>query len=126
MRSRQELAFAQVRPTKHTARGDWNWNNAQKGGTSSSRPPALGFRRVSIDERGEPKRSLEKPVAWPSYPGYPPDRDAATGTRIDYGVSRYGGSLRETRGMHPDVLASRQNREQDQYNQSMRARAPAY
>ncbi len=52
-------------------KGDWNWNQS------------LGFRRVSMTDSGEPKRGLERPVAWPGYAGYPPNRDAATGTVRD-------------------------------------------
>ena len=52
--------------------GDWNWNTQQ------------GFRRVYMTASGEPKRTDSTPVAFPGYKGYPPDRNAATGTRIDY------------------------------------------
>ncbi len=110
--------------------GDWNWNTTQKAGVRSSRPPSLGFRRVSQTDDGQPKRSLENPIAWPSYPGYPPDCVPGTSSRIDYAVTRYGGSLREVKGMHPDVLVSMKNRvlagDPNQYNQSMRCRGGTY
>jgi len=98
--------------------GDWNWNTK------------FGFRKVSKLETGEPKRNLEHPVAWPSYPGYPPDREAATNTRIDYALARHGGTFKTTQSLHPDVLTSRVNRvaasDPGRYNQSMRCRHPSY
>ena len=53
-------------------KGDWNWNSQ------------LGFRKLSVTSTGEPKRTESTPVAFPGYRGYPPDRAAATNTRIDY------------------------------------------
>ena len=92
--------------------GDWNWN---------SRPPVsmapgegasgLGFRKVRLTESGEPRRSLEQPVAWPGYKGYPPTLQAGTNTRIDYALKvngRHEGFTLKTQ--HPDVLESRANR----------------
>jgi hypothetical protein len=92
--------------------GDWNWN---------SRPPVsmapgegasgLGFRKVRLTESGEPRRSLEQPVAWPGYKGYPPALQAGTNTRIDYALKvngRHEGFTLKTQ--HPDVLESRANR----------------
>jgi len=84
---------------QHAEKGDWNWNNQ------------LGFRKVSMNGEGQPKRSLENPVAWPTYEGYPPSHSSATGQPIDYGLKlngRQGGFTLKTQ--HPDVLESRANR----------------
>lgn len=98
--------------------GDWNWNTQ------------MGFRRVAHLPSGEPTRTLEHPVAWPGYAGYPPDRDNATGTRPDYALSRHGGYFKEPKPEHPDMIISRSNRvaasDPNVYNQSMRARHPVY
>ena len=59
--------------------GDWGWNTQ------------FGFRKVAKQPNGEQVRAAAHPVAWPLYPGYPPDREAATGTRIDYALARNGG-----------------------------------
>ena len=40
---------------------------------------------------GEPQRSMESPVAWPSYKGFPPDRDPVTKKAIDYALKPHGG-----------------------------------
>ena len=105
-------------PNLHKAKGgDWNWNTQ------------FGFRKVSKLDSGEPKRNLEHPVAWPSYPGYPPDRDAA-GTQVDYALARHGGYFKAMQQQHPDVVTSRANRvaasDPGRYNQSMRCRHPNY
>jgi len=98
--------------------GDWNWNTK------------FGFRKVAKMDNGEPKRQLAHPVAWPSYPGYPPDRDAATDTRIDYALAKHGGTFKVTGVQHPDLVTSRANRvaasDPGRYNQSMRCRHPQY
>lgn len=79
-------------------KGDWNWNQS------------LGFRRVNMTAAGEPRRSLEHPVAWPGYHGYPPEypstpsgmstpsgtRSAASNTRIDYSLKMNGRHVRRT------------------------------
>ena len=77
--------------------GDWNWNQQ------------LGFRRVKMMENGEPQRTLSHPVAFPGYKGYPPDRAAATNTRIDYALKAHGGTF-TIKTQHPDVISSRANR----------------
>lgn len=91
-----------------------NWNTA------------CGFRKVARLPNGEPKRSLAHPVAWPAYPGYPPDREAATGTRIDYALARNGGHFGTAMKEHPDLVASRDNRvaasDPARVNQAMRFR----
>ncbi|KAL1508519.1 hypothetical protein AB1Y20_004619 [Prymnesium parvum] len=98
--------------------GDWNLNTK------------YGFRKVSMSESGEPKRSLEHPVAWPSFKGYPPDKDARSGVRIDYALERYGGIFRSMPPPHPDLVASRANRasasDPSRCNQSLQCRNPAY
>ena len=100
--------------------GDWNWNTK------------FGFRKVAMLPSGEPKRQLAHPVAWPGYPGYPPDREAATGTRIDYANAKYGvnGGFKTKCAEHPDLVTSRANRvaasDPGRYNQSMRCRHPNY
>jgi len=99
--------------------GDWNWNTR------------CGFRKVAHDEgTGEPLRNLEHPVAWPTYPGYPPDRQAGTNTRIDYALAKHGGTFKQMQSQHPDLVTSRQNRvaasDPGRYNQSMRCRHPQY
>jgi len=103
---------------KNARGGDWNWNTK------------FGFRKVAKMENGEPKRQLAHPVAWPSYPGYPPDRDAATDTRVDYALARHGGTFKVTGVQHPDLITSRANRvaasDPGRYNQSMRCRHPNY
>ena len=84
---------------KNAEHGDWNWNTR------------LGNRRVSMTKTGEPIRSLEQPVAWPSYKGYPPTLEAGTNTRIDYALKIHGRQGGFTlKSQHPDVLESRANR----------------
>ena len=84
---------------KRAEKGDWNWNTR------------LGFRRVNMTADGEPRRGLEHPVAWPNYAGYPPNRDAATGTRIDYALKIHGANRGFTiKSQHPDAIESRKNR----------------
>lgn len=64
-----------------------------------------------MNAEGKPRRGLENPVAWPSYPGYPPTLHAATNTRVDYALKqngRQGGFTIKTQ--HPDVLQSRSQR----------------
>ena len=34
---------------------------------------------------------MESPVAWPSYKGFPPDRDPVTKKAIDYALKPHGG-----------------------------------
>ena len=84
---------------RNAEKGDWNWNNS------------LGFRKVSTNALGQPKRGLENPVAWPTFAGYPPTNDAATGQPIDYALKlngRQGGFTLKVQ--HPDVAESRANR----------------
>ena len=78
--------------------GDWNWNSR------------LGMRKVKMMQSGEPKRSESHPVAFPGYNGYPPDRQAGTGTRIDYALKVHGGQFAAKPPMHPDVARSRASR----------------
>jgi len=83
--------------------------------------------RVIADEAGVPLRSHIKPVAWPQWPGYPPERDAKTGAKVDYALSKHEhGGFRSMPREHPDVAASRQNRkiasDQSCANQQMRCR----
>jgi hypothetical protein len=65
-------------------KGDWNWNQQ------------LGFRKVKLTEAGEPRRSMETPVAWPNYVGYPPTHDPRSGQLIDYGLKMHGRHVRAT------------------------------
>ena len=59
---------------------------------------------------GEPQRSMESPVAWPSYKGFPPDRDPVTKRAIDYALKPHGGRFAVKAPLHPDVVQSHANR----------------
>ena len=72
-------------------------------------PSGLGFRKVNMMPSGEPKRTEATPVAFPGYAGYPPDRDAATGTQLDYALKAHGGTF-TLKTQHPDVVSSRAKR----------------
>lgn len=78
--------------------GDWNLNTR------------YGVRKVTTLPNGVPKRAMETPVAWPSYAGYPPDRDPRTNKPVDYALSIHGGFFKEMKAKHPDVLRSHNNR----------------
>lgn len=92
--------------------GDWGWNSRPPVSMAPGElPSGLGFRKVKLNDNREPVRGLEQPVAWPGYKGYPPAREAATNTRIDYALKmngRHGGFT--LKKQHPDVLESRANR----------------
>ena len=77
--------------------GDWNLNTR------------YGLRKLGLMDNGVPKRMMETPIAWPSYAGYPPDRDA-NGKLIDYGLKQNGGILSLKPQKHPDMVRSHQNR----------------
>lgn len=85
--------------------------------------------QISLLENGEPARTLEHPVAWPTFTGYPANTDQ-DGAPIDYAVSRYGGPIRSMPKPHPDLVSSRAHRQAasdpTQYNQSTRCRHPPY
>ena len=59
---------------------------------------------------GVPTRSMETPVAWPAYAGYPPSRDPVTKQAIDYAMKPYGGRFAVKAPLHPDVVQSHANR----------------
>ena len=77
--------------------GDWNLNTR------------YGLRKLGLMDNGVPKRMMETPIAWPSYAGYPPDRDG-NGKLIDYGLKQNGGILSLKPQKHPDMVRSHQNR----------------
>lgn len=81
---------------------------------------------VTRDANGEALRSKNTPVAWPKWPGYPPNCNAS-GKHIDYALSKH--EHRGFRAMpeeHPDLRRSRQNRlaaaDPSYTNQQMRCR----
>jgi len=78
--------------------GDWNLNTR------------YGNRKVNVMSNGVPTRSMETPVAWPAYAGYPPSRDPVTKQAIDYAMKPYGGRFAVKAPLHPDVVQSHANR----------------
>ena len=69
-----------------------------------------GNRKVKVMSNGVPQRSMETPVAWPAYAGYPPSRDPVTKQAIDYAMKPYGGRFAVKAPLHPDVVQSHANR----------------
>ena len=78
--------------------GDWNLNTR------------YGNRKVKVMSNGMPQRSMETPVAWPTYAGYPPSRDPVSKRTIDYALHPHGNTFSMKPPLHPDVVQSHRNR----------------
>ena len=79
------------------------------GRASGSRLARGGGVRILRDRDGVPTRAKEMPVAWPAWPGYPPDKDGG-GCALDYALAQHGagGTFRVKAGEHPDVREKRE------------------
>ena len=78
--------------------GDWNLDSR------------YGNRKVRVMSSGVPARSMETPVAWPAYAGYPPSVDPVSRKVIDYALTPHGGVFAVKPPLHPDVQQSHRNR----------------